>query len=114
MQGWSHCVCYDPRSGISDGWILQHIVPNMVAYGINPHACKVLGRALLWCLFDDVQRDCLPDALRQQMLLAYKGLGDRNTLPVDVNPVMVSWLIVLIMLAKFVYPLTHFLSASTL
>lgn len=38
----------DPGSGITDEWILQHVVPNLMRHGIELQVCKVLGRAMLW------------------------------------------------------------------
>jgi hypothetical protein len=80
----------NPLSGISAEWILQHVVPNMVRYGIHPQVCIVLGTAVLWALFDTVQRERFPDGLRQDVMRAYEGLGDRNQLAVGENPVLVS------------------------
>jgi hypothetical protein len=41
-------------------------------------------------LFDTVQRERFPDGLRQDVMRAYEGLGDRNQLAVGENPVLVS------------------------
>ena len=38
----------DDLTGISDNWILEPVVPYMVAHGMNHQVCKVLGRAVLF------------------------------------------------------------------
>ena len=35
------------NSGITDAWIMDHVVPNMVRGGVPCQVCIVLGRALL-------------------------------------------------------------------
>ena len=37
----------EPESGISDGWIIDHVTPNMGSAGIPWQVCLVLGRAML-------------------------------------------------------------------
>ncbi len=77
----------DPDSGITDDWILQYVVPNMVQHGIETQVCKVLGRAMLWRLFDRSGDDCFPEHRRNQIMQAYRDLGFRNTLEDGCNPV---------------------------
>ena len=36
----------DPLSGVSDNWILDYVVPNMVCRGIPSEVCIVFGRAV--------------------------------------------------------------------
>ena len=77
----------DPLSGITSEWILEHVVPNIVAHGIDSQVCKVLGRAMLWRLFDRSGDDCFPQARRVQIMQAYNDLGGRNALEEGCNPV---------------------------
>lgn len=93
-KGGAIAYVVHPDSGISEQWILHHIVPHPRDYGIDPQVCLVLGRAVLWALFDPIQRRRIPEHRRQQMLLAYQGLGDRNTLPEGENPVQRKALVV--------------------
>ena len=58
------------------------------SYGIDHQVCLVLGRAVLFTLFDPVQVLRIPQHLRQQMMQAYAGLGERNTVPAGENPVI--------------------------
>ena len=51
----------DDRSGVTDQRILDHIVPNMVQYGIDPQVCKVLGRAVFWAVMDEAQCAKIPE-----------------------------------------------------
>jgi hypothetical protein len=51
----------DEISGVTDAWILEHVVPNMVNHGIDHQVCKVLGRAVLWRLFDRSGDDAFPE-----------------------------------------------------
>ena len=34
---------FEPQSGKSDGWMLDHVTPNMVSHGIPHQVCLVLG-----------------------------------------------------------------------
>ena len=91
-KGGAIVYCVLEASGVTDGWILAHIVPNMRAHGIQRQVCVVLGRALLWRLFDS-SRDsatAIPEHKRRYMMQAYTDLGDRNTLAPGTNPVVVS------------------------
>ena len=81
-------------SGVTDGWICDHIVPNILRIGVPLQVCVVLGRALLWRLFDG-SGDAIPPQRKAQMLEAYRALGTRNTLVVDQNPVVVSFVFTL-------------------
>jgi hypothetical protein len=53
---------YDVKleSGISDGWIIDHVTPNMASAGIPRQVCLVLGGAMLWRLFDKYDEDLVP------------------------------------------------------
>ena len=77
----------DHDSGITDDWIFQHVVPNMLQHGIEPQVCKVLGRAMLWHLFDHSGDDCFPEHRCNQIMQAYRDRGFHNTLEDGCNPV---------------------------
>ena len=49
-----------PESGIRDGWILDHVTPNMARSGIPHQVCLVLGKAMLWHVFDSCGDDLVP------------------------------------------------------
>ena len=48
------------ESGISDGWIIDHVTHNMASAGIQQQVCLVLGRAMLWQIFDRCGEDLVP------------------------------------------------------
>lgn len=93
-KGGAAAYILNDASGISEEWVLQHIVPHMVDYGIHRQVCLVLGRAVLWALFDPTQASRIPQHRRQQMMQAYAGLGDRNTLAAGENPVLKRSLVI--------------------
>ena len=78
----------DESSGITNNWILDHVVPNMVSHGIDSQVCKVLGCAVLFCLFGRSGDDDFPPHRRMQIMQAYGDLGARNSLEVGCNPVI--------------------------
>lgn len=74
------------RSGISEDWILSHVVP-MIATQYDRYVALVLGRALLWRVFDEVESRVVPTAIVERVKNAYADLGQRNTLQGGENPV---------------------------
>ncbi len=74
-------------SGISDGWILDHVTPNMARCGIPRDVCLVLGRAMLWRIFDRSGEDLVPSAQRMRIMARYEDLGADNHLEPGTNPV---------------------------
>ena len=80
-----------PESGITDEWILQHVVPHIVAARVPRQACVVLGRALLWKVaeraLDGESPHLVPAEIVERVSEAYRDLGERNKLPVHENPV---------------------------
>ena len=77
----------DQMSGVTDKWILDHVVPNMVRKGIDEQVCKVLGRSVLWRVFDRSGDDAFPPHRREQIMSAYRDLGARNVLEEGCNPI---------------------------
>jgi hypothetical protein len=75
-------------SGISDDWILQHVVPSMRRH-LDRQVCVVFGRALLWRIFYDIatHKTVVPEDIEKRVVEAYAGLGDRCTLAEGENPV---------------------------
>ncbi len=78
----------DERSGITDNWILDHVVPNMVSHGIESQVCKVSGCAVLFCSSDRSGDDAIPPHKRMQIMKAYGDLDMMNALKVGRNPVI--------------------------
>jgi hypothetical protein len=93
-------------SGITDQWILDYVVPNMrgglfcpdpknapevLAVAVPVQVCIVLGRALLFKIFDsslgDKQVGGVAPQTRARVMDAYACLGGRNTLSQGENPV---------------------------
>ena len=77
----------DQMSGVTDKWILDHGVPNMVRKGIDEQVCKVLGRSILWRVFDWSGDDAFPPHRREQIMSAYQDLGACNVLEEGCNPI---------------------------
>ena len=79
------------ESGITDEWLKDHVVPNMVAAGLSSKVCVVLGRALLWKVaeqyLDTDAGHLIPASITDRVMSAFHDLGERNRLPVNVNPV---------------------------
>jgi regulator of replication initiation timing len=69
-------------SGVTDGFILQYVVP-AIATRFPEKVSLVLGKALLWFAFSDEQEH-LPTALRERIHHAYTEIQE---LPDNVNPV---------------------------
>ena len=79
-------------SGITDEWILEHVVPHMnAAKEVPRQACIVLGRSLLWKVCDAAakpeERHNVPSSIMARVLKALEDLGDRNRLPEGQNPI---------------------------
>ena len=89
-KGGAIAYCVNENSGISDDWILTHVVPNMYAYGIDKQVCIVLGRALLFRVFD-ASGAYLPPKMRDDILGAFNDLGDRNRMADGEMPILVSF-----------------------
>ena len=90
-------------SGITDQWVLDYVVPSMrsatyrppfsapneFAAAIPDQVCIVLGRALLWKVFDssrEKQEGGVAPQIRARIMDAYASLGGRNTLGQGENP----------------------------
>ena len=76
----------DPLSGVTDQWILDHVVPNLTKK-VTPEVAKVLGRAVLFRVFDNSCGDAFPPHRREQIFEAYSDLGFRNQLVDGSNPI---------------------------
>lgn len=73
-------------SGITEDWILAHVVPNIMTLFERP-VSLVLGRALLWRCFDETESIIVPDTIRNRVRAAYNDLGDTCQLMADENPI---------------------------
>ena len=76
----------DPLSGVTDQWILDHVVPNLTKK-VTPEVAKVLGRAVLFRVFDNSCGDAFPPHRCEQILKAYSDLGFRKQLVEGTNPI---------------------------
>ena len=90
-------------SGIADQWVLDYVAPSMrsATFCADPQSapneftavipeqvCIILGRALLWKVFDGGQQELgVAPEIRARIMHAYAGLGVRNTLGQGDNPV---------------------------
>ena len=70
----------DPLSGVSDNWILDYVVPNMVRHGIPSEVCIVFGRAVLFRVFDRTGEDAVPIPMRESTVRVYNNFGGHNAL----------------------------------
>ena len=86
-KGGAITYAIDDLTGISDDWVLEHVVPCMVAHGINHQVCKVLGRAVLFRIFDSSGEHAIPYPIRECVMRAYNDLGARNALEEGGNPI---------------------------
>ena len=79
-------------SGVTDDWLLEHVVPRTAA-AYPKKAAVVFGRAVLWKVFDasvtedGESRHCIPATMYEQVMRAFNDLGDRNNLAAGENPV---------------------------
>jgi hypothetical protein len=58
------------NSGVTDEWLLEHVVPNTVArskFHNNEHVAQVLALPLLWASFDSEMEDLMPAHLRNRI-----------------------------------------------
>jgi len=80
-------VC-DRSSGISDDWLLQYAVPHIAARH-DRQVAIVLGKAVLWQIFDSSGDEFVPEEIRHRVLVAYNALKNsgRCTLQDGVNPI---------------------------
>jgi hypothetical protein len=70
----------DKDSGISDCWILDYVVPHMLEAGILCQVCLVLGRAVLWRMFDPLGENLAPKEHRSRVMARYGDIGVNNLL----------------------------------
>jgi len=77
-------------SGVSSEWILEHVTPHMLAANIPRQVCIVLGRALLWKVWEAAHGDDdhrVPASIKARVMAAMRDLGARNRLEAGTNPV---------------------------
>ena len=73
-------------SGISNDWVLDYVVPHMKEK-CHRQVCIVLGRALLWRIFDPSGVHIIPQNIRVRVMAAYNDLGTTCTLENRENPI---------------------------
>ena len=77
------------NSGITEGWILQNVVPYIARVYGNALA-KTLGKALLWVIFSE-HSEWVPQGLRERVSAAYEMV---QTLENGVNPILKKLLVI--------------------
>jgi hypothetical protein len=73
-------------SGMSEEWILENVVPQ-ISSKYSRSAALVLGRGLLWRIFDTEQCNAVPVDISTRVKNARNNLGDRCQLLEGENPV---------------------------
>ena len=66
---------------VSSKWILEHIMPHMVAVGVPHQVCIVLDRTLPWKVWNAAQGNKdhrVPSSITAQVMLALCNLVPRN------------------------------------
>ena len=76
-------------SGVTDAFLLQHVVPN-IQKRFSADVALVLAKPLLWMIFPDGST-YLPETMRNRVRAAYENI---RVLPVDENPVEKVMLVV--------------------
>ena len=75
-------ICYeiDQLSGITNDWILEHVVPCMVSHGLPHQVCIIFGCAVHFRLFDRTGEEAVPLLMRESIMGVYNDLGGCNAL----------------------------------
>ena len=73
-------------SGITEDWILLFVVPSIASKYCRAFTL-VLGRALLWRVFDEEQQALVPAIICTRVKNSYRDIGNRCRLPDGENPV---------------------------
>ena len=76
--------------GVTDAWILANVVPN-IAHVYGNSLAKVLGKALLWCIFSE-RSEWVPHDICVHVTTAYNAIN--NNLPNGENPIAKKTLII--------------------
>ena len=79
-------------SGVSDNWLWQYVVPNILrSQHIQDRVALVLALPLVWAAFDNDMENYMPATLRNRIRTAYE---DIRQLDIAENPVKKSgWLL---------------------
>ena len=88
-------VKYAVRDGsnVTDDWLIQYVVPNIVQH-FPMHFAVMLALPLLWACYDDECSIPIPDFLWNQVRAAYEANCDAN-FPVRQNLIEKHWLVVI-------------------
>jgi hypothetical protein len=79
------------NSGVTDDWLLAHVVPNIFVK-FEAGIALTLARPLLWACMDNDRRHYVPSGIRNHVQNAYQNLP--NHLPDNENPVKKILLVV--------------------
>jgi hypothetical protein len=72
--------------GLSNNWLVAHVAPN-ISQVYGEEASAILGKALLWAIFDDVVSARVPPPICTRVLAAYNSLDAQHRLQNGENPV---------------------------
>ena len=72
--------------GISDQWIAQTVAPG-IASQFNSAIAAILGKSLMWAVFDPEISSLVPASIRMRIVAAYNTLGEDARLADDQNPI---------------------------
>ena len=75
-------ICYEINqlSGITDDWILEHVVPCIVSHGLPWQVCIIIGCAVLFQLYDRTGEDAVQIPMMESIMRVYNNLGGCNVL----------------------------------
>lgn len=65
---------------------MEHVTPNMVRCGVAREVCLVLGRAMLWRVFDSSGELLVPEDQKQRILDRYSDIRHK-TIADGSNPI---------------------------
>jgi hypothetical protein len=73
-------------SGLSNNWLVAHVAPN-IAQNCSKEVAALLGKALLWAIFDDVASARVLTQICTRIMSAYNSLDAQHRLQNSKNPV---------------------------
>jgi hypothetical protein len=72
-------------SGLSNNWLVMHVAPN-IAQVYGEEVAAILGKALLWAIFDDESSARVPPQICTRVMAAYNSLDAQHRLQNGKNP----------------------------
>jgi hypothetical protein len=74
------------ETGLSNNWLVGHVATN-IAQVYGEEVAAVLGKALLWAIFDDVMSAHIPPQIFMRVMVAYNSLHAQHRLQNGKNPI---------------------------